>query len=53
MAGKYNTRHDMRGKSRYPDRLKKRGETNVTVRMPDIETLRRWQGYVAPEGNQS
>lgn len=31
----------MRGKSRYPERLRKRDMTNVTVRMDDIEVLRR------------
>lgn len=48
MAGKYNTRHPMRGKSNYPQRLRKRGETNVTARMPGLEQLRQWQGAGAP-----
>jgi hypothetical protein len=39
MAGKYNRRHH-RGLSRYPERLKRRGVTNVDVRMDDIQTLR-------------
>lgn len=47
MAGKHNTRHS-RGKSHYPQRLKKRGETNVTVRMPSLEQLRQWQHAEEP-----
>ena len=30
MSRKHNTRHDARGKSRYPERLAKRGESNGT-----------------------
>lgn len=41
MSGKYNTQHPMRGKSRYPERLRKRDMTNVTVRMDDLDVLRR------------
>lgn len=44
MAGKYNTQHPMRGNSKYPERLRKRGMSNVSVRMESVETLRRWQG---------
>lgn len=41
MAGKYNTQHPMRGNSKYPDRLRTRGMSNVSVRMDDLDTLRR------------
>lgn len=41
MSGKYNTPHPFRAQSRYPERLKQRGMTNVTVRMEDLDTLRR------------
>jgi hypothetical protein len=44
MSGKYNRKHPQRGRSRYPERLEKRGVTGVTVRMEDLKTLRRRQG---------
>lgn len=44
MAGKYNTQHPMRGNSKYPERLRRRGMTNVTVRMEHVDVLRRRQG---------
>lgn len=40
MSRKHNTRHN-RKRSRYPERLRKRGLTNVDVRMDDLATLRR------------
>lgn len=42
MAGKYNTRHN-RSMSKYPERLRARGMNNVSVRMEDVEVLRRCQ----------
>lgn len=43
MSRKYNTKHQ-RGRSHYPERLKRRGLTSVSVRMADLATLRRRQG---------
>lgn len=40
MSRKHNTPHD-RVRSHYPDRLEKRGESNVTVRMIPLDQLRR------------
>lgn len=40
MARKYCTRHDERGRSKYPERLAKRGESSVTVRMVSLDRLR-------------
>lgn len=41
MSRKHNVSHKQtRGVSNYPKRLRKRGETRVTVRMPDLESLR-------------
>lgn len=42
MARKHNCRH-ARSASRYPDRLQARGMSSASVRMPDLETLRRRQ----------
>lgn len=41
MSRKHNVRHDSRGKSNYPERLAKRGESNVTVRMIPLDQLRK------------
>ena len=41
MARKHNTKHN-RSRSHYPDRLKRRGLSSASVRMPDLDTLRRW-----------
>lgn len=43
MSRRYNTKHN-RVRSRYPQRLKKRGLTSVSVRMASLSTLRRRQG---------
>jgi hypothetical protein len=43
MARKHNGRHPERGRSRYRDRLVRRGQSGAAVRMADIETLRRTQ----------
>jgi len=48
MSGKYNTQHPMRGNSRYPERLQKRGLSSKSVRMYDLETLRRLQHATMP-----
>lgn len=40
MSTKHNTKHPDRGKSRYPARLKARGQTSASVRMEPLETLR-------------
>lgn len=40
MSRKYNCKHLDRGKSNYWKRLRKRGQTPVTVRMESLETLR-------------
>lgn len=45
VAGKYNTQHPMRSNSKYPDRLRKRSVSSVSVRMESLETLRRRQGF--------
>lgn len=37
MSKKHNTKHDRRSPSRYPDRLRSRGESSVSVRMPFID----------------
>ncbi len=39
MSRKHNTKH-RRNKSRYRDRLRRRGQTSATVRMEDAEVLR-------------
>lgn len=41
MSRKHNTKHTRRGRSNYPRRLAKRGLSNVDVRMPDLESLRK------------
>ena len=41
MSRKHNVRHDERGRSNYPGRLAKRGESNVTVRMVPLDQLRK------------
>lgn len=48
MAGKYNTQHPTRGNSNYPARLRKRGVSSASVRMYDVETLRRLQHAATP-----
>lgn len=40
MSRKHHTKHN-RSPSRYPDRLRARGETSTTVRMPFIDRLGR------------
>lgn len=40
MSRKYNCKHLDRGKSNYWKRLRKRGQSPVTVRMETLETLR-------------
>lgn len=42
MARKHNTKHN-RSQSKYPQRLKVRGMSSASVRMEDIETLRKRQ----------
>lgn len=44
MSRKHNTQHS-RSQSKYPERLKKRGVSSASVRMEDLETLRKRQGY--------
>jgi hypothetical protein len=46
MSRKHNTRHS-RARSRYPERLRRRGQTSATVRMADLETLRARQSRYA------
>ena len=43
MARKHNTKH-RRSRSNYPERLKKRGETSRSVRMPTLAELRKRAG---------
>ena len=43
MSRKHNVKH-RRSKSNYPKRLAKRGQTNSSVRMTDLATLRRRAG---------
>ena len=43
MSRKHNTKHT-RKRSRYPERLKKRGMSSAAVRMDDLETLRKRAG---------
>ena len=43
MTRRYHTKHH-RTRPRYPERLKRRGETSVSVRMEDLDTLRRRHG---------
>lgn len=40
MSRKHNTKHN-RKRSNYPLRLKKRGVSSASVRMDDLETLRK------------
>ncbi len=39
MSRKHNTKH-RRSKSRYIDRLRRRGQSPATVRMEDVDVLR-------------
>lgn len=48
MARKHNTKHN-RSQSNYPARLRARGLTSVSVRMPSLTDLRKRQGYTPPE----
>jgi hypothetical protein len=47
VSRKHNTKHAWRGQSHYPERLQARGLTSRSVRMLDLESLRKRQG--APE----
>lgn len=50
MSRKHNVKHN-RSKSRYPDRLRARGVTGASVRMPTVETLRK-QAAARERGEQ-
>jgi hypothetical protein len=43
MARKHNAKHQ-RSRSHYLERLQRRGQSGATVRMPDVEDLRKTQG---------
>lgn len=52
MSRKHNTKHNQRSTSKYPERLKKRGQTSASVRMPEVDSLRKRQdreGYFDSE----
>lgn len=53
MSKKCNTKHPWRSNSNYPQRLKARGVSSASVRMEDVETLRKHQMVYAPQPTEA